>query len=319
MIKRCSGCGVALQSSDASALGYTPDLSNKLCMRCFKMQHYNYKNAISLNISNEDIINKINKNKHLTFFIIDFLSISKEVLDTFKKINNKKILVINKIDVLPKSFKIEKIKKYLESYYDIPDKIIYLSAKNNMGVKKLISIMEENDVKTSYLVGYTNSGKSTIINSLTNNALTTSYLPNTTLDFINLKVEDMTFIDTPGLNLESPLYDLEDYKLLESISLNKYLKETTYQTKKDSIINILDKVSLKLNSENRVTIYASDKVKIERVFKDKLELPKEKIDIQDNTDIVIKGVCLINIKGACNLEIGLDNMSVIEVRPSLFS
>ena len=247
------------------------------------------------------------------------MSISKEVLDTFKKITNKKILVINKIDVLPKSFKIEKIKSFLESYYNITDKIIGLSAKNNMGVKKLISIMEEESVKTSYLVGYTNSGKSTIINSLTNTALTTSYLPNTTLDFINLKVEDMTFIDTPGLNLSNPLYSLEDYNLLESISLNKYLKETTYQTKKETIINILDKISLKLNNENRVTIYASDKVKIERVFKDKLNLPKEILEIKENTDIVIKGVCLINIKGKCSLELGLGNMSVIEVRPSLFS
>ena len=111
----------------------------------------------------------------------------------------------------------------------------------------------------------------------------------------------------------------QDYNLLESISLNKYLKETTYQTKKETIINILDKISLKLNNENRVTIYASDKVKIERVFKDKLNLPKEILEIKENTDIVIKGVCLINIKGKCSLELGLGNMSVIEVRPSLFS
>ena len=64
MIKRCSGCGIILQNSDPTSLGYTPDLKNKLCMRCFKMQHYNYPNALKLTISNNDIITKINKNNY---------------------------------------------------------------------------------------------------------------------------------------------------------------------------------------------------------------------------------------------------------------
>ena len=241
MIKRCSGCGVALQSSDAASLGYTPDLSNKLCMRCFKMQHYNYKNALKLSLSNDEIIKRINKNSYLTFFIIDFLSISKEVLDTFKKIDNQKILVINKIDALPKSFKLLKIRNFIKDYYGIEEDIVWLSGKSNIGVKKLINIMEEEEIKESYLVGYTNSGKSTIINSLTNETLTTSYLPNTTVDFVSIKVGDITLIDTPGLNLDNTLYSLEDYKLLESISLNKYLKEVTYQTKDDMIAKFTKK------------------------------------------------------------------------------
>ncbi len=319
MIKRCSGCGIILQNSDPTSLGYTPDLKNKLCMRCFKMQHYNYPNALKLTISNNDIITKINKNNYLTFFILDFLSISKEVLTTFKKINNPKILVLNKIDTLPKSFKLIKIKNFIKDYYDITDDIIWLSAKKEEGVTKILDIMTEQNVKTSYLVGYTNSGKSTIINSLTKKNLTTSYLPNTTLDFINLKITDKTIIDTPGLNLDNPLYTLEDYKLLESISLNKYLKETTYQTKKDMIINILDKISLKLATLNSITIYASTNIKIKRVFKDKLSLPKKTLQIPDNTDIIIPGVCIINIKKASNLEIGLNNLNSMEIRPSLFS
>ena len=41
--------------------------------------------------------------------------------------------------------------------------------------------------------------------------------------------------------------------------------------------------------------------------------------INANSDIIIVGVCLINIKNPCNLEIKIKDKELIEVRPSLFS
>ena len=38
--KYCIGCGVKLQDSNMLFEGYTADLSNNLCSRCFKLKNY---------------------------------------------------------------------------------------------------------------------------------------------------------------------------------------------------------------------------------------------------------------------------------------
>ena len=38
MSKICMGCGVILQDSDNQALGYTPNLDNDYCKKCFRRQ-----------------------------------------------------------------------------------------------------------------------------------------------------------------------------------------------------------------------------------------------------------------------------------------
>ena len=81
----------------------------------------------------------------------------------------------------------------------------------------------------------------------------------------------------------------------------------------------LDKISMQTQNKNSVTIYLSDKINPTKVFKDTLNLPKTPMKINTNSDIIILGVCLINIKKECNLEIGIDDMNVMEIRPSLFS
>ena len=61
MIKKCQGCGAILQDKDPESLGYVPNLSKNICLRCFKMQNYGYKTLTNLNFTNESIITKINK------------------------------------------------------------------------------------------------------------------------------------------------------------------------------------------------------------------------------------------------------------------
>ena len=320
MIKRCSGCGAILQSDDPKALGYVPDLDKKICLRCFKMQNYGEVKVIELNSDNATIIKKINGQKKLVFFLIDFLNITNEVINTYRKINSPKVLVVNKIDMLPKSFKFLKIRSYLENYYGVKERIIFISGKMKESTKKILKIMEEEGVNESLLGGYTNSGKSTLINSLTNKNLTTSYLPNTTLDFLPISVlGKYTLYDTPGLIPEKSLYEKDDYKFLKEILGGKKLKEVTYQTKEDMIINILDKISIKSAIKNSITIYLSDKIAVERVFKDKNNLPKKVFKVEDNSDIIIRGICLINVKKTTNLEIGIKDHNLMEIRPSIFS
>ena len=103
MIKKCLGCGAILQDSDSRILGYTPKLSNDLCMRCFKLKHYG-KNLNNGKVQNNDsIINYINNTKVIVLFLVDFLNINSEIIKYFKKINNSKYLVITKSDIIPKN------------------------------------------------------------------------------------------------------------------------------------------------------------------------------------------------------------------------
>ena len=59
MIK-CKGCGIILQSDDKKTIGYTPDIKNELCQRCFKLKNYNTLINNGINIDNDKLIKKIN-------------------------------------------------------------------------------------------------------------------------------------------------------------------------------------------------------------------------------------------------------------------
>ena len=78
---KCVGCGIKLQEKDKNELGYTPNLNNALCERCFKLKNYNILTNKGINIDNDKLINKINElniNKVLfvTMFILFILEVT---------------------------------------------------------------------------------------------------------------------------------------------------------------------------------------------------------------------------------------------------
>ena len=48
MNKRCIGCGKILQDQDKSSEGYTPNLKNEYCMRCFRLKNYGEKKICNI-------------------------------------------------------------------------------------------------------------------------------------------------------------------------------------------------------------------------------------------------------------------------------
>ena len=326
MTKKCIGCGATLQSKDESLIGYI-DMEKYqdglYCKRCFRLKNYNEYKEVPLYNINQTIIDKINKDNILSFFLIDILSINTETINTFNTIKGNKILVISKTDIIPKSIKENKITNFLRSTYNIKEEIIYLSSKKNTNINKIIEITKKYNNK-AYILGYTNSGKSTLINTLTtkynNNAtITTSSIPNTTLDFMNIIIEDITLIDTPGFNLYKTFYDSKDYSLIKKINPKTYLKPITIQTKENTIILIEDKLSITTNNKNSLTIYMSNNLKIDKVYKDILGNKETlNIKIDNDTDLIIKGLGFINIKKKCNIQIKSDYNDLIEIRKSLF-
>ena len=75
MNKKCLGCGSILQDNNPMLIGYTDNLTNTYCKRCFRMRNYGEYMVVPQN--NKEYINllqDINNSKSLVLFVIDILS-----------------------------------------------------------------------------------------------------------------------------------------------------------------------------------------------------------------------------------------------------
>ena len=280
-MSKCIGCGIKLQNLDNLKVGYTKDLSNKYCERCFKTIHYNIEAKVN-NIDNRKIINKINNLSYVTIFITDLVSINQDLINIYKSINNKRILVINKCDIIPSNLKLEHLEENIKKTYNLNDEVFFISAKSNLYLNKIIDIIEDN--KNVIFCGETSSGKSTLINKLINSNLTTSKYSNTTLDFIKLKYLDYTIYDTPGLIINN------DKKVIEKINI------LTKQLNPNYILSIGD---LKLRVNGNITLFLSNDL-IVKSSKEDVSLDY-KININKNSDIELKEG-FIFVKNPCIIE-----------------
>lgn len=330
MSKKCIGCGSIIQHEDKNKIGYAPIPKSgeaKYCERCFKITHYNEKLILPLENINEYIIEEVNKNGKYAFFMIDLLNINEETINTFKQINVPKTLIISKLDIIPKSIKESLIEEWIKDTYKINNDIKFLSTKKNINTRLIIKTLEELNINKAHILGFTNAGKSTLINKICeqNNiegkTITTSILPNTTVDFINIPIDNLTIIDSPGFTSKYTLYDNTEYDLMKNILPKNIINPITEQTKENTSLIIENKIRINANSKNSFTFYMSNAIKIDKVFEkntDLLEQEELKYNIKDNTDIVIKGLGFINIKKACNLTINTKYKDLIEIRESMF-
>ncbi len=268
-MSKCKGCGIKLQNVNNSLAGFTKNLDNDYCERCFKTIHYNEYRKVD-NLDNEKIIDKINKLGYTTFFITDILNLNDDVIKLFTRINNEKVLIINKLDIIPKNLKIEHLKENIKKTYNLSNDIYFLSGKKEYNMDALVRKIEEK--KSVILCGETSSGKSTLINNLVGSNLTTSKYNNTTLDFIKIKYLDYVIYDTPGLLIN------ENKKVVEDIQV------LTKQCKKD-FLYLFGDISFKCNGN--LTIFTNSKVNIKS--KKDLEPSKYEIEIPNNSDILFNG------------------------------
>ena len=310
MIKKCSGCGSLLQNKDQQKIGYSPKENAKLCERCFKLKNYNQKEVIELKYNNDEIIDILNKKADVVFFITDFLNINQRVINIFKSLKKEKYLVINKIDYIPNSIKLEKYKDYLKNVYKVNENIICLSATKKYNLNELNNKLQL--YKNCYFCGFTNSGKSAIINAICkmnnkNSTILESLMPNTTLDVIKLKISDSNYIyDTPGFILNND-FNANTFP-------KKYIKPVTIQVKENDIIKIGDNNYIYSNKPNSFTFYMSRDIKIEKKYNLDVKYINEFL-INDNSDVIIDNYGFINIKNKCTIK---TNINITEVRKSMF-
>lgn len=323
-MNRCLGCGAVMQSDDKDKEGYTRDLENKFCERCFRIKNYN--DYIISDKPNEEYLKKIkyiSKTNDLVLLTVDFLNIIE--LDKLS-IKNPIILVFTKRDLLPRSVIEEKFMQRIKCKLNIKKKI-FISSENNYHLDELYNLIKKYKVTQNvYLIGLTNSGKSTLINKMLKNYsanegnITTSNMPSTTLDFIKKRVdEELILIDTPGLLDEGNIIFKMDRENMKKIIPTKEINPITYQIKCKQSIIIEDILRLDLD-KNNIVIYMSNKLKINRIYKenDKLSnLKSYNIDIEDNEDLVIKGLGFIKFKQKCKIKLYLNKDVNYYTRDSL--
>ena len=304
-MNNCTGCGALLQTKDKNEIGYTTNIEKKLCERCFRIKNYGeYKVIAKDNNEFIKILEEINKTKDLCVLVIDLFNLNTNMEIFYKNIKNDVLLVLTKRDLIPKSVHDEKLINYFKNTkLNIIDTTIISSYKNYNLDELYEKINKYKKTKNVYVIGFTNAGKSTMINKIIYNytdeqsEITTSILPSTTLNKINVKINDeLNIIDTPGILIENSYYDILNGKQLKKIIPKKEIKPITYQVKEHQYI-ILDEYGV-LELENmNITLFMSNALNIKRIYKKPINnLEKTEIDV-DNCDIVIHGLGFIKCNG----------------------
>ena len=319
MIK-CIGCGSQLQTTNPDKIGYVPEkkgLKADYCERCFKLTHYHkYQDQAFLPGNNDKIIDKINSNQAVSFFLVDFLNINREVINLFKKLNDPKVFVISKFDIIPRSMKKNSIKEWLRAEYDLAADIEFISSKVGTNINVVFRKLDVYNYKKAYITGFTNVGKSTFINTLIKDQrITTSSIPNTTLNFIKIEFEDITIIDCPGFSYQKAFYS-DNYNLAK-LNPKKSLKPITYQTKPNQCYLIDNKIKIYCLDENSFTFYVPLDINIKRLW-DQTAVDQINYQIENDSDLVIKTLGFINIKKECQIGIVSELNDLIEIRHSCF-
>lgn len=313
MSRICFGCGAKLQSSDKEKNGYVIESKledAKYCERCFKMINYgeNIKNKEPK--TTEEIVKTLNKNASFVVFTSSFIDINYDIINIYKKIKVKKILVITKSDIIPKSVSYEEIKKYIRVNYGIKEDILFTSFKSNLNslIKKL-----ENE-KEIYFVGMTSSGKSTLINKINeligskNVKLTTSYKENTTEDFVRLKIGGLTIIDSPG-------FMIPNFELTKNETIMEEIKPITFQNKVPTTFKLGNLFKIKIDGTSSIVFYFSKNIKLERLYNK--EIIGTSFKISKNSDIIISGLGFIKTTKDIKLTVPEEIIKYINIRPSI--
>ena len=360
----CIGCGAEIQSENQNKQGYLPksvveksiDENNLVCKRCFRLKNYN--EVFDVELGAEDfykLIKTLSKKDGLIVKVVDIFDFSgswiEDVIDIVG--NNKDIvLVANKLDLLPKSVKQNKIKQWLFKMLKakgikVKD-ILLISAIKNHGIEEAAARIDElRNGKDVYIIGATNVGKSTFINKLIElttgdkNVITTSHFPGTTLGMIEIPLDRATSIyDTPGIILDYDIAHYLDAKSLKLVMPKKEIKARVFQLNAEQSLFFggMARVDFVKGERQSFTLYASNLVDIHRTklsnadvlfekhlgtllkppFEDNISIFKNQVKrnfkIDDRKiDIVISGLGWITVNSDSGCEIDIYVPEEIEV------
>lgn len=331
MSKKCNGCGAILQSIFKDKEGYISEnvKSKNLCERCFKIKNYGECSIIESTKDFKQIISDINKSNASVVYLIDILNINYESLEFLKYFKNNVFILLTKRDLLPKSVNDKKVIKYFKDNFDKNAEVMCISSYKKLSIDKFLKNVEALNIKTLYIVGLSNSGKSTFINALlrsigNKSLITTSIIPNTTIDYIKIKLNnDLVVIDTPGFLLKNSIYNYLSLKDIKRITPKKEIKVHTFQIKPgfSILVDNLLRIDYEKGKTNSFSFYMNNYLKFEKIkiiTNDKLKvLPKKNIHIHEKEDIVINGLGFIKIVSEANIVVYTLDENLISTRKNM--
>lgn len=233
-MKVCKGCGATLQTEDANKVGYAKDLSHDYCLNCFSIKHYN-KPLEEISKVHFPLVDK----DGLIVYLISSFHINLLFKYNLKKFypTQKIILLINKIDLLPKTvnfdewikqIKFEARNNHLEFLEVMP-----ISALRGKYLEIFLETLIHYNYQKVYFVGLQNSGKSTLLNRIAQEkeikeiALTSTF-PGLTKENIILEFKGLKIIDTPGIFEKGFISDFLSYEDYNKLIINKRVKPVNY-------------------------------------------------------------------------------------------
>jgi 30S ribosome assembly GTPase len=291
-INHCAGCGVLLQTEEKGKLGFIPAEAMQkepvICQRCYRIKHYNESSSITL--QQDDflkLLGHVGQTKALVVKIVDIFDFEGSMISGLARFvgTNPVLLVVNKIDLLPKVTNANKIINWVqrrakEENLKVVD-IILCSAKKNIGFDRVITAVQEYRGNMDvYVVGATNVGKSTLINRLISDysdlesELTTSQYPGTTLDLVKIPLDDGRFIvDTPGIVHTHRLTEVVKKRDLTRIMPDKPLKPMVFQLNEAQTLffGALARFDFISGEHQSFTCYTSNAIQIHRTKLEKAD------------------------------------------------
>lgn len=301
-MNKCRGCGAILQTLDVQLEGYTKSVESRFCERCFRIKNYNeYKKIEKDGEDFLSIVREIGKKSNLVIFVIDLFQVPKDLKRVTELLSNPILLVLTKRDLLPASLYEQRLIDYFNGISSQIVDTVIISSKNNYHFDELMQkIKDYQNSKEVYVVGYTNAGKSSMVNKILEDYteqipdITTSMLPSTTVQEIEIKVdENLVLVDTPGLLEEGSLVTYLTGEELKKAIPRKTVRPIVYQIKEKQSIFIDKFVRIDCEKENNLVFYFSNLLPLERVWKsvDRLKhLNKIEMPVAAGNDVVIKGL-----------------------------